>query len=110
MDSDIVPFGKYKGRPVEEMLADPSYMAWLESQPWFREKFAHLSRSATDETQSTPEHNRLQAMFVDDIYAIALANVANLWNHFIGCKDKSEAISILGKVPQDKRSKVQELI
>ena len=29
MSDDIVPFGKYKGQPVESLLADQDYMRWL---------------------------------------------------------------------------------
>jgi uncharacterized protein (DUF3820 family) len=39
----VVPFGKYKGRLVEELLvADPSYLQWLCGQDWFRAKFVSL--------------------------------------------------------------------
>jgi hypothetical protein len=31
-DANIVPFGKYRGRPLEEMMADPSYCAWAMAQ------------------------------------------------------------------------------
>ena len=68
----LVPFGKYKGSPVEDMLADSSYMAWLEAQPWFREKFVHLLPSGRKEEMSqTPAHNRLQALFLDPAYRLA---------------------------------------
>jgi hypothetical protein len=70
-----VPFGKYKGRPVEEMLADASYMAWLEAQPWFRERFAHMTGNRED-LGRTPEHNKLQAIFLDNAYCWAFALVA----------------------------------
>lgn len=69
----IVPFGKYKGRPIEDMLADADYMGWLEAQPWFREKFAHLKRGMDDELSRTPVHNRLQALFLDARYCAAFA-------------------------------------
>jgi hypothetical protein len=61
-----VPFGRYKGRPVEEMLADGAYMAWLEAQPWFRERFGHLRTAKEQDAMSrTPVHNRLQVLFLD---------------------------------------------
>lgn len=31
-DSDPFPFGKHKGRPMEEVPA--SYLDWLRDQPW----------------------------------------------------------------------------
>jgi uncharacterized protein (DUF3820 family) len=34
--SNIVPFGKYKGRLIEELLLDdPGYLQWLSGQEWF---------------------------------------------------------------------------
>lgn len=76
--SDIVPFGKYKGRPVEDMLADAEYMTWLEAQPWFRERFKHLTaRRDADAMSRTPVHNRLQAMFLDATYSLAFVRVAH---------------------------------
>src|SRR2546423_13353639 len=33
----VMPFGKYKGRLLEEILIDdPSYLDWLAAQDWFR--------------------------------------------------------------------------
>jgi hypothetical protein len=32
VSADIVPFGKYKGQPVESLLADQDYMRWLVAQ------------------------------------------------------------------------------
>lgn len=74
MADDVVPFGKYKGRPVDEMLADTGYMEWLGAQPWFRERFGHLI-DAYDraEAEATPIHNRLQALFLDPVYQAAFA-------------------------------------
>lgn len=71
-----VPFGKYKGRPVEDMLADADYMGWLEAQPWFRERFSHLARRDSDALQRTPDHNRLQALFTNDDYCMAFCRAA----------------------------------
>jgi hypothetical protein len=66
-DANIVPFGKYRGQPVEAMLADQSYCAWALSQPGLGTRFAGLfavivnGGSAPD--APTPEHNRLQLLF-----------------------------------------------
>lgn len=77
MTSDTVPFGKYKGRPVEDMLADADYMVWLEAQPWFRERFKHISaRRDADAMSRTPVHNRLQTLFLDEDYCRAFLGVA----------------------------------
>ena len=34
--TDRVPFGKYKGWPVRELIDDPKYLQWLVTRPWFR--------------------------------------------------------------------------
>jgi uncharacterized protein (DUF3820 family) len=33
--TSIVPFGKYKGQPVEALAQDRSYLDWLQTQNWF---------------------------------------------------------------------------
>lgn len=71
--STLVPFGKYKGQPVEALSTDPDYLRWLENQPWAREKFSWLINAAkavivlnvSEEEPRTPEHNRMQARFLD---------------------------------------------
>lgn len=75
--STEVPFGKYRGRPVEEMLADDGYMTWLQAQPWFRERFAHLKTAKDEDALSrTPVHNRLQTLFLDEAYQQAFVRTA----------------------------------
>ena len=74
--SNIVPFGKYKGRSVEEVLADdPAYLQWLASQDWFRTKFTILHQVIINrgaEPEETPEHNALQVKFLDDDFCLRL--------------------------------------
>jgi uncharacterized protein (DUF3820 family) len=42
----VVPFGKYKGRLIEELLIDdPAYLQWLAGQDWFRTKFTVLHQT-----------------------------------------------------------------
>src|SRR5262245_27071608 len=39
----VIPFGKYKGRLLDELLVDdPSYLDWLAEQEWFRSDFSTL--------------------------------------------------------------------
>ena len=67
--ANVVPFGKYKGRLIEELLtADPAYLQWLASQDWFRTKFVALHQiiiSRGAEPEETPEHNALQVLFLN---------------------------------------------
>jgi len=67
-ETQIIPFGKYKGRPVESLAADREYCEWLISQEWFRTKFIGIHTLIVNhfgEPTETPEHNLLQACFLD---------------------------------------------
>ena len=77
-NGEIVPFGKYKGQPVERMMADASYCEWALAQPWFRERFAALFAlivNGGDLDADTPEHNRMQALFLDGDMCVAAYRV-----------------------------------
>lgn len=42
-DAHVMPFGKHKGKLIEELLVDdPSYLDWLAEQEWFRSEFEGL--------------------------------------------------------------------
>lgn len=74
--STLVPFGKYKGQPVERMIADRDYCEWLAGQEWFRSRYAQIHTLVINygaEPEETPEHNRMQARFLDDAYCLAVA-------------------------------------
>ncbi len=68
-DLPIIPFGKYKGKPITDLLADISYLEWCKQQEWFK-KFPIIyniciNNTITNNTNSkTPEHNRIQNMFL----------------------------------------------
>jgi len=65
---NVVPFGKYKGQPVEVLRGDTAYCDWLTAQDWFRERYSGLWTVIINnfaEPSETPEHNRLQARFLD---------------------------------------------
>lgn len=66
--NSIVPFGRYKGQPLEALAADREYLEWLTAQGWFREKYPQhytLILNNFQEPSETPEHNALQARFLD---------------------------------------------
>ena len=72
---DIVPFGKYKGQPVEVLSADSDYAAWLHGQGWIKDKFPQFYTLIVNnfgEVEDTPEHNALQARFLSDDLCIQL--------------------------------------
>lgn len=66
----IVPFGKYKDKSVLELLADEKYVEWLKQQSWFSNQTQIYNivvhqRIPTTNNSKTPEHNKLQNMFLD---------------------------------------------
>lgn len=68
---ELVPFGKYRGQPVEVMLSDFNYCEWLMSQDWFKQRFQPIYNviiQGVPESQDSPEHNAMQAKFLDDGY------------------------------------------
>ncbi len=71
---NIVPFGKYKGQSIEILQADEKYAEWLAAQQWFRERFTDLFRAltASNNQADTPEHNKMQARFLDEGFRHAL--------------------------------------
>ncbi len=74
LKKNIVPFGKYKGQPIEVLQADEEYSEWLAAQQWFRERFTDLFRAltASHNQTDTPEHNKMQARFLEDGFRHAL--------------------------------------
>jgi uncharacterized protein (DUF3820 family) len=68
----LVPFGKYKGQPVEVMQMDTAYCDWLSKQSWFREQYGNVYNQVIinnfTEPTETPEHNRLQMRFLDEAF------------------------------------------
>lgn len=78
MTGEMVPFGKYKGQPVEALAADREYCEWLLSQPWFASRYGNVYNiliSYGGEPQDSPEHNEMQARFLEDNWCLQLAAV-----------------------------------
>lgn len=74
--SEIIPFGKYKGQPIEVLQGDPQYVDWLKQQDWFRERYPSIVNIVINnfgEPEETPEHNRLQIRFLDEEFRLKLA-------------------------------------
>lgn len=65
--SAVIPFGKYRGQPLEVLEKDPEYLNWLTNQDWFRNGHANLYQVVINnfaEPCDTPEHNQMQARFL----------------------------------------------
>jgi len=70
--NNIVPFGKYKDQPVEVLAQDREYTDWLMGQSWFKDRYQNIYTLIINnftEPSETPEHNALQALFLDDVFA-----------------------------------------
>jgi hypothetical protein len=81
MAGELVPFGKYRGQPVETLAADPEYTDWLAAQPWFRERHPNVYAVIVNHfkpPEDTPEHNALQARFLNEDFCLATAIVLGL--------------------------------
>ena len=68
----LVPFGKYKGEPITTLLNDANYLDWCKQQDWFLKKFpivynicVNQTISTNNQNSKTPEHNRIQNMFLE---------------------------------------------
>lgn len=75
MEDKIVPFGKHKGKPIEVLTSDKPYLNWLLAQSWFKEKFLNIYNIVIHypgEPVDTPEHNKMQIMFLDLNYRLKL--------------------------------------
>lgn len=76
--NEIIQVGKYKDKPIEILAGDPDYTEWLINQPWFREKYARQYNIIINnfcEPNETPQHNQLQAKFLQDKMAGALIRI-----------------------------------
>jgi uncharacterized protein (DUF3820 family) len=75
--TNVIPFGKYKGRSVHDIAAqDPAYLQWLMQQDWFVEKYQWLIVNITNihaTAVETPAHNAMQVRFLDEAYRNAFA-------------------------------------
>ncbi|WKZ66515.1 MAG: hypothetical protein QY325_00985 [Flavobacteriales bacterium] len=80
MDDKIIPFGQYKGKPVEVLATDKNYTEWLLAQSWFKEKYLTIYNVVINnfrEPADTPEHNKLQIKFLKAEHRLKLAFLVN---------------------------------
>ena len=84
----IVPFGRYKDKSVLDLLADEKYVEWLKQQTWFKNQkqiyniVVHQTISTTNNSK-TPEHNKLQNLFLDESNQQKL--LSKIFNHDLTC-------------------------
>lgn len=98
----VIPFGKHRGRSAVEVAAsDPAYLQWLVTQSWFRREHAEicaivvavLDRPSDD----TPEHNALQALFLEERYRLTVARIAFPWFKIVGASEPRFEVLPVGK-------------
>lgn len=73
--SEIIEFGKYKGQPIQVLANDQEYTSWLASQPWLKDRYPvvyNVIINNFSDPEETPEHNRLQAKFLDKEFVDAI--------------------------------------
>lgn len=77
----VVPFGKYKGRTVAELIeTDQNYAHWVTNQAWVAERFAELHAAILNRgaaPDDSPEHNAVQVRFLDQSFAVAAVLAAH---------------------------------
>jgi hypothetical protein len=97
---DLIRFGKHKGKPLTDLLADVKYCEWLRTQPWLQryENVYNIivSNPATD--TPTPQHNSIQIKFLDDKFCnIFIENLYNLDLNAIIEKYKGDVDALMEK-------------
>lgn len=93
MANDLIPFGKYKGQPVDVLQADPQYMDWLMGQSWFAERYKNIYTVVINnfgEASETPEHNAMQVKFLESEWRTKFA-ICLLQKKIKGMQDKIQS-------------------
>lgn len=67
----IIEFGKYKNKPITEMLKDKNYVDWCKNQKGLLDKYPVIyniiyNQRFSNENCPTPEHNKMQNAFLDN--------------------------------------------
>ena len=80
-DPNIVPFGKHLGQPMGVLLADKDYCQHMIAQPGFRERYRDVFNIIVNNgiaPSATPEHNAMQAAYLDDDWCLRVARALGL--------------------------------
>jgi len=115
----LVPFGKYKGQPITTLLNDTNYLEWCKQQEWFQKYpivyniCVNQTITTNNQNSKTPEHNKLQNLFLDEENQMKLLNIlfgvntgAIFKKHFETLILDEDFINCFGKIeiPQINRS------
>lgn len=84
-ENAVMPFGKYKGTPIAEVVAsDPGYIDWAMAQENIREKIGSIVVNIIHATPTgaaaseTPQHNLMQAEYFSEAAVSAVLRVLGL--------------------------------
>jgi len=83
-ENSLVPFGKYKGQPVEVLAQDRDYADWLLAQAWFVQRYPQVHTLVVNnfgEPTETPEHNALQIRCLDERFRLQVTAAALAFFH-----------------------------
>lgn len=111
MSTEMVPFGKHKGKPVDALLDDRPYLDWLLAQPWFKEKFGNVYNIVINngaEPTETPEHNAMQIRFLDEAFRLKFA-VAVLGEKIFESANSEAYAKFLSKVNSAKKKAEKQI-
>jgi hypothetical protein len=116
---EMIPFGKYKGQPIEVLESDPQYADWIAQQQWAKERYPQIVNIIINkfgESEETPDHNAMQAKFMDRRYCAMLAQLLGLfesyqsrgwiWENFVRFEETRE---LPGKPPKSP-SEISQLV
>jgi len=77
----LVPFGKYRGQPIERLYQDESYTKWIKETDGIKQRYPDfynlVINNFTTIPVDTPEHNEMQIKFLNPEYRIKLAYKQN---------------------------------
>jgi hypothetical protein len=111
----IMPFGKYKGKPIEVLMQDEQYANWLKDQPWFREKFSNhytlIVNNFSTEPIDTPEHNEIQVKSISSDYKPKVAYAVSTMEHgvYVVVNDSMSGVVKIGMTLRSMSERLAEL-
>jgi hypothetical protein len=106
---------KYKGESIERVLQDKAYCSWLLTQSWFKDSYKEYAEvimngfEHSENESETPEHNKIQAMFLDKDFCLKFFYAAKSFI-YKNIKEKEGKAEIYNIVFEDKGHDVNMVI
>lgn len=110
MNEIIIPFGKYKGKPLEAMAEDRQYLDWIQQQGWLAEKYPQINTLIINnftQPSETPDHNKIQGMFLDGEFCIKFSKA--VYESIFKIGKVGKMADILNKINSDVKG-ISEII